>query len=83
MPLANLTEQEREVVLECLRASVTGPFFPMWEFSTLFGLDHQEVSDIAFGPLPLDDMNENVKLAINNALNTLTGYPLKCGPEVW
>lgn len=37
MPLNDLTEDELEVVVECLRASVNGPFFAMWEFHTLFG----------------------------------------------
>lgn len=83
MPLSDLTEAEQLVVYDCLRASVTGPFFPLWEFHTLFGLEHQEVADIAFGPTPLDDTREDVKVAISNALNWLTGYPHRCGKEVW
>lgn len=83
MPLKDLTEEERKVVGECLRASVKGPFFPMWEFQTLFGLGHQEVADIAFAQIPLDDANEEGKIAINNALNMLTGYPHRCGKETW
>lgn len=83
LPLSDLTEDEREVMKECLRAAVKGPFFPMWEFQTLFGLEHQQVTDIAFGPRPLDDTREDVKIAINNALNLLTGYPHKCSEETW
>src|SRR3954462_9019645 len=75
MSLADLTEDERRVIGEGLRAAVTGPFFPMWEFATLFGLDHQEVPDIAFAPPPLDDSRRDVRVAVNNALNMLTGYP--------
>jgi len=81
MALSDLTEAERGVVWDCLRAAVVGPFFPMWEFHTLFG--HQEVADIAFGAEPLDDGREDVRVAINNALNMLTGYPHRCGEEVW
>jgi len=81
MALSDLTEAERGVVRDCLRAAVVGPFFPMWEFHTLFG--HQEVADIAFGAEPLDDGREDVRVAINNALNWLTGYPHRCGGEVW
>ena len=44
---------------------------------------HREVTDIAFGPMPLDDAREDVKFAINNALNMLTGYPHRCGEGVW
>lgn len=83
MSLDNLPEDERRVVGECLRAAVTGPFFPIWEFQTLFGLEHREVADIALGPMPLDDSHEDVKIAINNALNMLTGYPHRCGKEIW
>jgi len=77
MSLAELTEKERKIILECLQAAVSGPFFPMWEFNALFGLEHAEVADIAFGVPPLDDSREQVRLAINNALNMLTGYPHK------
>lgn len=83
MPLTDLTEAEREVIRDCLRASVTGPFFPLWEFQTLFGLEHQQVAGIAFGSPPLDDTREDVRVAINNALNMLTGYPHRCSEEVW
>ena len=75
MPLVDLTDAEREVVRECLRAAVKGPFFPMWEFPTLFGLEHASVADIAFGAVPLDDSRDDVQIAINNAMNMLTGYP--------
>ena len=83
MPLVDLAEAERYVIDDCLRAAVTGRLFPMWEFQTLFGLDHQAVADIAFGPRPLDDAREDVKVAINNALNWLTGYPHGCDREEW
>ena len=83
MPMADLDDVERDVVHACLRAAVSGPFFPMWEFSTLFGLEHQAVSDIAYGDVPLDDGRGDVHAAINNALNWLTVYPHKCGQETW
>ncbi|MFI5380998.1 MAG: hypothetical protein ACHRHE_16995 [Tepidisphaerales bacterium] len=82
MPLIDLSPVEQQVVHECLRASVTGPFFPMCEFSTLFGLTHQQVADIAFSAPPIDDSREDVRIAINNALNMLTGYPIK-SKDVW
>src|SRR5947209_5641642 len=83
MPLSDLTEAERQVVGDCLRAAATGPFIPMWEFQTLFGLEHQQVADIAFAPSPLVDTREDVQIAINHALNMLTGYPHRHGEEVW
>ena len=47
MPLADLSPEERNIVLECLRGAAEGPFFPDWEFQTLFGLTRKEVKDIA------------------------------------
>ena len=61
---------------------MSGRFFPMWEFQTLFGLEHQAVADIAHG-IALDDSQEDVRIAINNTLNWLTGYPHNCDPEIW
>ena len=82
MPLKDLSNDEQRVIGECVRAAVEGPFFPMWEFHTLFGLEHQEVADIAFARLPPEDSREDVRIAINNALNMLTGYPHK-RYDVW
>ena len=82
MPLKDLTSAEQGIISECLRAAVEGPFFPMWEFQTLFGLEHHEVAGIAFAGVPLDDSCADVALAINNALNNLTGYPHGCD-NVW
>ena len=53
-----------------------GPATPLGvAVSGPFGLEHAEVADIAFAADPLDDAREDVRLAINNSLNMLTGYP--------
>src|SRR4051812_20422877 len=77
MPLNDLTSEERQVIEECLRAVVSGPFIPMWEFHTLLGLTHQEVSDIAYSRAGLDDSLPNTRRAIGVTLNNLMGYPHK------
>jgi len=75
MSLDNLKPQEQKVVLECLRASTEGPFFPDQEFSTLFGLSRSEVRAV-IDQWPVDDRSdEKAALAINNAINNLLGYP--------
>jgi hypothetical protein len=75
MSLDNLKRQEQKVVLECLRASTEGPFFPDQEFSTLFGLSRSEVRSV-MDQWPVDDRSdEKAALAINNAINNLLGYP--------
>ena len=67
MPLANLDEREREVVRECLRAAVDGPFFPDWEFSTIFGLTRDEVKQVLRSWPELNEADESVVRAINRA----------------
>jgi len=75
MSLQTLTDAERRVVFECLRAASGGPFFPDWEFHTLFGLHRHEVARIVAALPDIDDSEESVSLAINNAMNNLVGYP--------
>jgi hypothetical protein len=73
--LASLTEREKGVISECLRAASDGPFFPESEFHTLFGLQRAQVRDIAAAAPHIDDSQEDVALAINNALANLLSYP--------
>jgi hypothetical protein len=81
MPLDDLNEKEREVVRECLQAAVEGPFFPDWEFHTLFGLEREEVKTVLKSWPKLNEADETVQLAINNSLNNLLGYPHGCEEE--
>lgn len=75
MALQDLTPDEQQIVLDCLKASVEGPFFPKWEFSTLFGLSREEVRSV-IQKWPVDDTSDEVAArAINNAMNNLLGYP--------
>jgi hypothetical protein len=60
---------------QCLAAAEEGPFFPDWEFSTLIGVDRPELALIraAWPDVDLDQVE--VRAAITNTLNNLTGYP--------
>jgi hypothetical protein len=124
--LSHLDEREREVVFECLQASVFGPFFVFWwtpqdepgftqpgiryhsgrrrvttrehlerrghedwsEFSAIFGLSHEQVTQLVRAWPHLDGLPEEVladrgvEVAINNAMNNLLGYPHRCD-DVW
>lgn len=71
MSLSSLTPVEREIAFECLRAASEGPFFPDWEFATLFGLKRDEVRRISAAAPDIDDSIEEAAIAINNLL----GYP--------
>lgn len=68
---------------ECLGAAVHGPFFPEWEFATLFGLERGEVRRILATWPPLDDTDDSVVLAINNSFTNLLGYPAQDKETVW
>jgi hypothetical protein len=75
MPLTDLNAAERNIVKECLRAAVDGPFFPDWEFHSLFGLERAEVKKVLQSWPELNEADETVAVAINNSFNNLLGYP--------
>lgn len=83
MNIRNLSNDEIKIIHECLIASAYGPFFtdnsakdnPFWEIHFIFELAMDELLKIA-DALPQIDMEaEDVKLAINNSINNLLGYP--------
>jgi hypothetical protein len=83
MPLADLSEAERDIVRECLRAAVEGSFFPEWEFHTLFGIDREELRVVLNSWPMVAESNESVILAVNNSLNNLLGYPTTPTDQEW
>ena len=67
----------------CLNAAAFDPFFPDWEFHTLFGLDRSDVVAVATEwPMPIKK-DAIVKLAVQNTLNNLSGYPTRQNADVW
>jgi hypothetical protein len=71
----NLSDADKTIIGQALRAAADGPFFPDWEFHTLFGLQRSEVRVIADEwPNPSAPPGK-VALALNNSLNNLLGYP--------
>ncbi|MGA3132265.1 MAG: hypothetical protein ABSD59_15770 [Terracidiphilus sp.] len=83
MALTELNERERGIVRECLRAAVEGPFFPEWEFPTIFGLERNEVRNVLDSWPQLDESDEKVAIAINNTLNNFLSYPLGEDQAAW
>ena len=73
--LHQLSESERDTIGECLRAVVEGPFIPEEEFHTIFGLERHEVASVLKAWPNVDESDEVVRIAINNSLNNLLGYP--------
>jgi hypothetical protein len=82
MPLSDLTLAEQEVVRQCLHAAAKGPFYPDWEFHTLFGVDRDAVVKVLAAWPRVDDSEEDTLLAINNSMNLLFMYPHGC-EAVW
>lgn len=75
MDLNSLSSRDRAILGQALRAAADGPFFPDWEFHTLFGLQRSEVRAIANAwPNPAAS-SQDVELAVNNSLGNLLGYP--------
>lgn len=72
----------RTVIRECLDAVVNGPFFPDWEFATLFGFTRQEIKAILDQWPDVDINNDLIKIAISKSFNNLTGYPIN-NEERW
>lgn len=73
-PLDRLSDGDVEVVRQCLGAAVSGPFFPDWEFSTLFGLERDDVAEV-LKRWPDAANPEAQDAAVTNTLNYLLGYP--------
>jgi hypothetical protein len=67
----------------CLRAAVTGPFFPDWEFSTVVGASRDEVGIVldAWPGLPwitpawCESADVFQRAVVDSVLNNLLGSP--------
>src|SRR5687767_10717609 len=76
MPLADLTNDELEVVRICLECVAAGDvILHDWEFQTVMGIEVEELHSVLAEWPELDDSKEVVQLAINGSFNNLLGYP--------
>ncbi len=71
-----MDEKQTQVIGECLRAAASGRFIPDWEFSTLFGVEREDVAWIADAWPEVNQSDETVWLAINGSMGNLMGYPI-------
>jgi hypothetical protein len=71
-----LSADDTRVIGECLNADAHGPFFPDWEFSTLFGIERDACARIAAAWPDVDLADGDVQLAVNNSLVHFAGYPI-------
>ncbi|MEQ1775594.1 MAG: hypothetical protein ABL891_17595 [Burkholderiales bacterium] len=70
-----LSAHDHKIIAEALRAAAEGPFFPDWEFHTLFGLEREEVRAYAKSYHPATDVPVKMGYAVHNAIGNLLGYP--------
>jgi len=84
MELEKLSDADKAVVGQALRAAADGPFFDDCEFHTLFGLTRSEVRAIADVWQNVELQDDDVDLAVNNSFVDLWGYPHGQGQDsVW
>jgi hypothetical protein len=63
------------IIAEALNAAIHGPFFPEWEFQTLFGIGRAELTAVYEAWPEVDESQNVVDCAVRNSLSSLTGYP--------
>ena len=71
MSVSDLSERERAVVHDCLRAAAEGPFFAEREFGALFGMARAELRSVMRAWPRVDRSDGTVALAISNAIANL------------
>lgn len=87
MPISSLSEEEKDVVQECLDAAVYGPFFDEEDFHALFGVTRDEAKVVADHFPKVDEFddsyggNDDSWLVINNTFANLLGYPHRLEKE--
>jgi crotonobetainyl-CoA:carnitine CoA-transferase CaiB-like acyl-CoA transferase len=63
------------LVAACLLASDEGPFFPDWEFHTLFGIERVQLRNVRMHWPHVSLTEVTVYLSVMNSIANLTGYP--------
>mgnify|MGYP006909079900 CR=1 FL=1 len=70
-----LSEEDQGIIYRCLVAALKGPFFPDWEFQTLFGINRDALDKVVEDWPNVDETNDDAFLAINNSFVNLLYYP--------
>jgi hypothetical protein len=73
--IQHLSKEDLKIVRECLVAAVEGPFFPEWEFPTLFGLERADVAKVMQSWPNVSGDDKTVTVAVSNTIGNLVGYP--------
>jgi hypothetical protein len=74
IPIEALAPEDVALVGRCLEAAANGPFFPDWEFDTLFGLSRDQLRKVA-GAWPQNATEPDTEIAVRSTFANLSGYP--------
>ena len=71
MALWALSQTDQQIILECLKAILEGPFIDSVEFQTRIGINRDDLSQVIQAWPNIDDSNEDSTevLALNNCMN--------------
>jgi len=75
MSWIDCTKEEQEIIRKCLEAVLNGPFLPDWEFSTLMGVEREELNKVINQWDLINKENDEIKSIISNTIGILTSYP--------
>jgi hypothetical protein len=73
-----LTPKDIAVIGEVLHLAADGPLFPDWEFQTLFGIERNEMREVAKRWPKVDFTAETVRAAVLVSLVWTEVYPHGC-----
>ena len=72
---SQLSQETIDIVKQCLHAAAEGPFFPDWEFQTLFGIDRDVVREVYKSWPEQSVSDDDFECAVIGSLGHLLGYP--------
>ncbi len=73
--ISDLTDYEKKIVLECLRAAASEHFFPDGLFNTLLGYDRSEFQTVISTWPNINEQSEHVRGIVYQALSQLSFFP--------
>jgi crotonobetainyl-CoA:carnitine CoA-transferase CaiB-like acyl-CoA transferase len=75
VPIELLAPDDIALIAACLLASDEGPFFPDWEFQTLFGVERGELRRVRMRWPNVSLIEETVYVSVMNSIVHLLAYP--------
>jgi len=84
MPLKEMSKEDQEIVLQCMRAIAEGDDIDDWEFHARLGIERPTLKRIILRWPDLDDRKQDSDefLAINNCMNEIC-HGIRLTAEKW